>query len=64
MDSNINDLTVVILSGIFFGGTIRRFGSRPVCITGAFVTAIGYLLSAWATSVVHLYLTYGIISGN
>lgn len=49
--------------GIFFGGFVKRYGSRIACIVGAMITATGYVASAFSTDIVHLYLAYGIVSG-
>lgn len=55
---------MLVSTGIFFGGVVKRYGSRIVCIVGAVITATGYVASAFSTDIVHLYLAYGIVSGN
>ncbi|XP_077989829.1 monocarboxylate transporter 12-like [Glandiceps talaboti] len=41
----------------------RKVGHRKVVMTGGIVAATGHLLSSFATSIYHLYITYGIITG-
>lgn len=55
---------MLVSTGIFFGGFVKRYGSRIACIVGAMITATGYVASAFSTDIVHLYLAYGIVSGN
>lgn len=45
------------------GRWIQKYGPRKVCITGGAVTGIGWILSSFATSMVWLYITYGVIAG-
>lgn len=52
-----------LLAGPFVSAAANRWGFRPVTIVGAFVAAFGFALSRWATSVMYLYLTYGVIGG-
>jgi nitrate/nitrite transporter NarK len=41
----------------------NRFGYRKITILGAIVTAVGFLLSSFATELYHLYITFGILPG-
>lgn len=41
----------------------NRWGFRPVTIAGSFIAAIAFCLSYFATDVVFLYITYGVIGG-
>lgn len=52
-----------LLAGPFVSAAANRWGFRPVTIVGAFIAAIGFALSKFATSVLYLYLTYGFIGG-
>lgn len=56
--------SVFVSTGIFFGGFVKRYGSRIVCIVGAVIASTGYVASSFSTDIVHLYLAYGIVSGN
>ena len=49
--------------GIINGIAITRYGSRTVCIAGSVIGTIGFALGSRATSIVHLYLTLGILAG-
>ncbi|KAI2662856.1 Monocarboxylate transporter 13 [Labeo rohita] len=39
------------------------FGTRPVVMLGGFLSGLGFILASQATSLLHLYLTMGLISG-
>ena len=47
--------------GVFISDVI---GVRPTVIGGTVIGCAGLLLSAFATEVYHLYITYGIIAGK
>lgn len=40
-----------------------RYGARPVVMTGGFFSSLGLLLASFATSLAHLYLCIGLVSG-
>ncbi|XP_039703066.1 monocarboxylate transporter 13 [Pteropus medius] len=40
-----------------------KFGPRPVVMAGGFLAALGMLLASFATSLTHLYLSIGLLSG-
>ncbi|XP_051851845.1 monocarboxylate transporter 13 [Antechinus flavipes] len=40
-----------------------QFGPRPVVMTGGILAALGLMLASFATSLTHLYLSIGLISG-
>lgn len=42
---------------------VDRFGIRKTSFLGGFLAALGMLLSSFATSLGHLYITYGLILG-
>jgi len=47
-----------------FGGKLMdRFGPRGLIAGGTLLTGLGWILSAYATSLPMLYLTYGVIGG-
>ncbi|KRZ74793.1 Monocarboxylate transporter 14, partial [Trichinella papuae] len=54
---------VYLLVGPFAGGLMNRFGARAVIITGSVIMCLAYVMSAFATSVVFLMVTYGFIGG-
>ncbi|XP_071066448.1 monocarboxylate transporter 13 isoform X2 [Dasypus novemcinctus] len=41
-----------------------KFGPRPVVMTGGMLAALGMLLATFATSLSHLYLSIGLLSGS
>lgn len=41
-----------------------KFGPRPVVMTGGILAALGMLLASFATSLTHLYLSIGLLSGE
>ncbi|KAM4842863.1 monocarboxylate transporter 13 [Thomomys bottae] len=41
-----------------------KFGPRPVVMTGGFLAALGMLLASFSTSLTHLYLSIGLLSGS
>ncbi|UYV61903.1 hypothetical protein LAZ67_1007028 [Cordylochernes scorpioides] len=59
---------VVVVVGIFsFQGPIvsalaNQYGCRPVTIVGSVIACIAFVLSFFATNIVHLYLTFGLLS--
>ncbi|XP_067411467.1 monocarboxylate transporter 7-like isoform X4 [Emydura macquarii macquarii] len=40
-----------------------QYGARPVVMAGGFLSALGMLLASFATSLTHLYLSIGLLSG-
>lgn len=40
-----------------------KLGPRPVVMTGGILAALGMLLASFATSLTHLYLSIGLLSG-
>ena len=43
---------------------IRKFGCRTTTLVGSFVAAIGLFTSGWVQSIVFLYITAGVVTGN
>jgi MFS family permease len=68
MSSNTFNIYIYILSFIFFilgplaSILIHRFGTRTVAISGAIITSLGFLLSAFAPNIYWLCLTFGVIN--
>ncbi|XP_061568105.1 monocarboxylate transporter 4-like [Cololabis saira] len=42
---------------------VNRFGCRPVMMVGGLFASLGMILAAFSTSIVHIYLTAGVITG-
>ena len=51
------------MSGPITGGLIKKFGLRPVCISGSVVLAIGMALSPLSHNIPILVVTQGLIGG-
>ncbi|XP_068919247.1 monocarboxylate transporter 11 [Petaurus breviceps papuanus] len=41
-----------------------RWGARPVVMLGGIITSLGFILSAFASSLLHLYLGLGLLAGS
>ncbi|XP_074917546.1 monocarboxylate transporter 13-like [Chelonoidis abingdonii] len=41
-----------------------QYGARPVVMAGGFLSGLGMLLASFATSLTHLYLSIGLLSGR
>ena len=54
---------VYLTSGPIVGGLVNKYGCRPVCIGGAFVSCLGLALSTLSTNVATLMFTYGVVGG-
>ena len=50
-------------AGIFCGIFVRRLGPRIIIIFGGFIASLGVFLSAFATNIPTLYVTFGVIAG-
>ncbi len=59
---SINNWIFVI--GPIAGYLIERYGCRVTMFCGVFLASSGLFSSSFATSVYHLYITYGIIAGG
>ncbi|XP_011476964.1 monocarboxylate transporter 4 [Oryzias latipes] len=42
---------------------VNRFGCRPVMMVGGLFASLGMILSSFATNIIHIYLTTGVITG-
>ncbi|XP_028841183.1 monocarboxylate transporter 4-like [Denticeps clupeoides] len=42
---------------------VNRFGCRPVMIVGGFFASLGMILASFSTSIIHIYLSTGVITG-
>ncbi|CAL8284370.1 unnamed protein product [Merluccius merluccius] len=42
---------------------VNRFGCRPVMVAGGLFASLGMILASFATSIIHLYLCIGVITG-
>ncbi|XP_056153135.1 monocarboxylate transporter 4 [Lampris incognitus] len=42
---------------------VNRFGCRPVMMVGGLFASLGMILASFATSIIHIYLSTGVITG-
>lgn len=42
---------------------VDRYGCRSMTIFGGMVSALGFLVSSWAQSIVIMYFTFGVVTG-
>ncbi|XP_060946282.1 monocarboxylate transporter 4-like isoform X2 [Limanda limanda] len=42
---------------------VNRFGCRPVMMVGGIFASLGMILASFSTSIIHIYLTTGVITG-
>ncbi|XP_045926495.1 monocarboxylate transporter 4-like [Micropterus dolomieu] len=42
---------------------VNRFGCRPVMMVGGLFASLGMILGSFSTSIIHIYLTVGVITG-
>lgn len=52
------------LSGLFVGPLLKEFSYRKVAVIGSLLCALGLALTASATSVAHILLTYSVLNGK
>ncbi len=45
------------------GRLVQKYSPRALCLVGSMIVGTGWILSSYATSIEHLYLTYGVIAG-
>ncbi|XP_029944499.1 monocarboxylate transporter 4-like [Salarias fasciatus] len=56
-------LAMLYGSGPLCSVLVNRFGCRPVMMVGGLFASLGMILASFATSVLHIYLTTGVITG-
>jgi len=54
---------VYSISGIFASRLVTRYGSRPVCITGALISSLGLISASYSWNLPSLLATYSIVTG-
>lgn len=43
---------------------VNRFGCRPVMMVGGLFASLGMILASFSTSIIHIYLTCGVVTGE
>uniref|UniRef100_A0A674K793 Major facilitator superfamily (MFS) profile domain-containing protein n=1 Tax=Terrapene triunguis TaxID=2587831 RepID=A0A674K793_9SAUR len=62
----VTSITIAILLFASPVGTAlsTQYGARPVVMAGGFLSGLGMFLASFATSLTHLYLSIGLLSGS
>lgn len=53
-----------VLPGPLCSMLVNRFGCRPVMMVGGLFASLGMILASFATNIIHVYLTAGVITGS
>ncbi|KAI4801127.1 hypothetical protein KUCAC02_000053 [Chaenocephalus aceratus] len=56
-------LAMLYGSGPLCSVLVNRFGCRPVMMVGGLFASLGMILASFATSIIHIYLCTGVITG-
>uniref|UniRef100_A0A8C8S7I6 Monocarboxylate transporter 13 n=1 Tax=Pelusios castaneus TaxID=367368 RepID=A0A8C8S7I6_9SAUR len=56
-------IAVLQLGGPVSSALSTQYGARPVVMAGGFLSGLGMLLASFASSLTHLYLSIGLLSG-
>ncbi|KAJ4932251.1 hypothetical protein JOQ06_010676 [Pogonophryne albipinna] len=56
-------LAMLYGSGPLCSVLVNRFGCRPVMLVGGILASLGMILASFSTSIIHIYLTTGVITG-
>ncbi|XP_044857414.1 monocarboxylate transporter 13-like [Mauremys mutica] len=56
-------IAVLQLGGPVSSALSSQYGARPVVMAGGFLSGLGMILASFATSLTHLYLSIGVVSG-
>ena len=56
-------VAVYSVTGIMAAKLVTKYGTRPVCITGAVLSSLGLLLSSFTSNLGSLIVTYSILTG-
>ena len=57
-------LSYFIVSALFVGPLIDKYGFRPVAVVGVSLTSTGIFAAVFANKLYFLYVTLGVISGD
>ncbi|KAL3053123.1 hypothetical protein OYC64_005619 [Pagothenia borchgrevinki] len=56
-------LAMLYGSGPLCSVLVNRFGCRPVMLVGGILASLGMILASFSTSIIHIYLSTGVITG-
>lgn len=54
----------LFLLGPIHSGLVNKFGCRPVCVFGSLLSATGFFIASFSSSLSILIITYGVIGGK
>lgn len=54
----------LLVAGPLCSVLVNRFGCRPVMMVGGLFASLGMILASFSTSIIHIYLTTGVITGE
>lgn len=58
------DENSVCVSGPLCSVLVNRFGCRPVMMIGGLFASLGMIVASFATNIMHIYLSAGVITGT
>lgn len=50
--------------GFLIGPQLKKYGSKPIAIGGAILSAVGFVISMFVTNLRIMYFTYAFLSGK
>lgn len=54
----------LLVAGPLCSILVNRFGCRPVMMVGGLFASLGMIMASFATSIIHIYLCIGVITGE
>lgn len=57
-------MKICFFSGPLCSILVNRFGCRPVMMVGGLFASLGMILASFSTSIIHIYLCTGVITGQ
>ena len=53
-----------IFPGLFLGPLVKKFGCRVVCVSGALLVSLSYMITFTGPSLPFLFITFGALPGK
>lgn len=60
---SLTGLALLFLAGPVGSALSARYGARPVVMVGGLLAGLGLLVASFSTTVTHLYLSIGLVTG-
>ena len=57
-------LLKLFFAGLFLGPLVKKFGCRVVCISGALLVSLSYMITFTGPSLPFLFITFGALPGS